>query len=320
MDVLKTQDDAYTHKNFQRAARGVLSTFLHLLDCPEDIDGLGHLPPAERKKRREKIKKQKKKDEAREKAEKEDAAWTGSNNQSGNGADSSAKKEKDSLWAEDPTGEKLLQTAQKDFLSEANTWCSLLIGRAALCDSETLALLAEVYLRRGKYVQTMRALTVGLQKDPSHPELNLRLVKFVAQVLTAPSSGKKAKVASVPASISAIVKESVAKILNNSSLDFNAGDVAAQFLQRAVSLRSLPHLLAALKSAVVVDAAGKAFQTASELISDVTLISDGRGVSAENVIKLLKVYNSYKHTIIHLSSFSIVEICIFLIHQLVFAK
>ena len=290
MDVLNTQDDAYTHKNFQRAARGVLSTFLHLLDCPEDIDGLGHLPPAERKKRREKIKKQKKKDEAREKAEKEDALWTGSNNPSGNnGADSAAKKEKDSIWAEDPTGEKLLQTAQKDFLSEATTWCSLLISRAALCDSETLALLAEVYLRRGKYVQVMRALTVGLHKDPLHPELNLRLVKFVAQVLTAPSSGKKAKVSSVPASITAILKESVAKILSHPSLDFNAGDIAAQFLQKALSLRSVPHLLAALKSAVVVDAAGKAFQTAAELISDINLISDGRGVSAENVINLLKV-------------------------------
>ena len=55
------QDEAYTHKNFQRATRGVLGIFLHLLDCPEDIDGLGHLPVSERKKRREKIKKLKKK-------------------------------------------------------------------------------------------------------------------------------------------------------------------------------------------------------------------------------------------------------------------
>ena len=294
--MLKNLDDAYTHKYFQRATRGVLSTLLHLLDCPEDIDGLGHLPPAERKKRREKIKKQKKKDEAREKAEKEDARWTGSNNPSGNGADNAVKKEKADSWTEDPTGEKLLQSAQKDFLSEANTWCSLLMGRVALCDGDTLALLAEVYLRRGKYVQTMRALTVGLQKDPLHPELNLQLVKFIAQVLTAPSSAKKAKIATLPASITPILKEFVAKILNNSSSDFNAGDVAAQFLQKAIALRSLPHLLAALKSAAAVGAASKAFQTASELISDSSLMSDGRGVSAESVIKFLKVLNRWTDT------------------------
>ena len=64
LDVLKMQDNMFYHKFFQRASRGALKILLHLLDFPEDVDGLGHLPSAERKKRREKIKKQRKKEEA----------------------------------------------------------------------------------------------------------------------------------------------------------------------------------------------------------------------------------------------------------------
>jgi tetratricopeptide (TPR) repeat protein len=47
-DVITMQDSGYTHKFYQRAARGALKLYIHLLDCPEDIDGLGHLPVAER--------------------------------------------------------------------------------------------------------------------------------------------------------------------------------------------------------------------------------------------------------------------------------
>ena len=60
LEVLTMQDHGYTHKFFQRAFRNVMSIFLHLLEKPEDIDGLGHLPPAERKKERSRLQKIKK--------------------------------------------------------------------------------------------------------------------------------------------------------------------------------------------------------------------------------------------------------------------
>ena len=41
--VLAWQDNLTSHPFFQRACRGVLTIYLHLLDCPEDTDGLGHL-------------------------------------------------------------------------------------------------------------------------------------------------------------------------------------------------------------------------------------------------------------------------------------
>ena len=41
--VLAWQDTLTSHPFYQRACRGVLTIYLHLLDCPEDTDGLGHL-------------------------------------------------------------------------------------------------------------------------------------------------------------------------------------------------------------------------------------------------------------------------------------
>ena len=41
LDVLQMQSTLYSHKFFQHAARSALTIFLHLIDSPEDIDGLG---------------------------------------------------------------------------------------------------------------------------------------------------------------------------------------------------------------------------------------------------------------------------------------
>ena len=41
--ILAWQDTLTSHPFYQRACRGVLTIYLHLLDCPEDTDGLGHL-------------------------------------------------------------------------------------------------------------------------------------------------------------------------------------------------------------------------------------------------------------------------------------
>ena len=299
MDVLKTQDEAYTHKNFQRAARGVLSIFLHLLDSPEDIDGLGHLPPAERKRRREKLKKQKKKDEAREKAELE---WTGGGGKESGDKENAVKDERGANWNDDPSGEKLLLSVQKDFLSEATTsWCSMLIARPSLCTGDTLAVLAEVYLRRGKYVQAVRALSVGLHKEPNHPDLQVELVKFICRVLKAPPSAKKTKLPNLNSTILSVIKDEISKILvviSSSASELNPVEVAAELLEKAVQFRSVPHILAALKSAAVVGAstATAALQSlAGKILGDASLLSDGRGASVENAVKLWKVSNSCFH-------------------------
>jgi hypothetical protein len=65
-------DESWTHKFYQRATRGALRVFLYLHEFPEDIDGLGHLPPEQRKKERMKLKKAKQR--AKDKAAEEAAA------------------------------------------------------------------------------------------------------------------------------------------------------------------------------------------------------------------------------------------------------
>ena len=168
------QDRMHSHKFYQRACRGVLKIYLHLLDYPEDLEGLGHLSPADRKKERARLKKQREKEkkEADEKERKaaEEAQWSGEK-PPGDG------RVKDV----EPSGEAYLTpTAPATFLTEAAAWVNTISPAALLGDPETLALATEVSLRRGRYVQALRALRCGLEMQPHHPALSVMLVKVRA--------------------------------------------------------------------------------------------------------------------------------------------
>lgn len=170
IDSIAMQDEIYTHKFFQRAAKRVLSLYLHLLDTPEDIDGLAHLSAADRKKERAKLKKKKAKEaQDEEDRAKEDAKW-------GSGGGGKDKDDEDApVKDSDPKGEKLLQ---KDFLTEAVEWSKLVLLCAQNADPDTLALAAEVFMRREKLTQVLRLLRCGLAQSPLHPALTVMLVKF----------------------------------------------------------------------------------------------------------------------------------------------
>lgn len=190
MDMLLVQDQSFGHKRYQRALRGALKIYLYLCDCPEDVDGLGHLSPADRKKERARIKKakeqQEKKKEQQQQQQAKDKKDAGTSAGAEDGEDSkSSQKNSDP----DPHGEALLH--QKDFLAEAALWTNPLLNYAAPpvqgleagdliddCSCETLALVAEVHLRRGKYLKCLRALNAGLARDPLQGDLLVVLGKL----------------------------------------------------------------------------------------------------------------------------------------------
>jgi N-alpha-acetyltransferase 15/16, NatA auxiliary subunit len=180
LDLLDTQDRSFGHAGFQRAFRGAATVLLHLLDCPEDIDGLGHLSPAERKKERAKLKKKKAKEE-KEKEEKEKAA------KDANAAQAAVSSAKDNTDP-DPVGAQLLS---KDLSAELTHWCSLLSAHLGQCSADTLSVYVEASLRRQKLAPAVRALTLGFQKDPQHPALHLALVKLMLKLKSGSASAKK---------------------------------------------------------------------------------------------------------------------------------
>jgi peptide alpha-N-acetyltransferase len=215
VDEMITLDQSFGHKRYQRALQGALKIYLHLLDAPEDVDGLGHLSTAERKKERAKVKKQREK-EAAERARAKEAK----NQEASKDDDEDKDSKKEDA---DPYGDSYV--TNKDFLQEANTWCNALLQFAAppmsgfpstegdllhRCSPETLALIAEVNIRKGKYLKALRVLNTGFQAAPAshiHPDLVVVLVKLAQKI-------KAKKLGTSVAMIPPIVKAEVARLLS----------------------------------------------------------------------------------------------------------
>ena len=75
---------------------------------------------------------------------------------------------------EDPKGEKLIEKAS---LGEAASWCTR-VQRLKGCHSDTHAVIADVMIRRQKYVAALKNVVAGLSKTPNHPECTIMLVKL----------------------------------------------------------------------------------------------------------------------------------------------
>ena len=170
-DALAMQDKALQHPFFQRATAGALSILVHLLDDPEDHDGLGHMAAKERKKEREKRKKAKareqKADEEKAKKALEEAEWEGK------AAPPSSSKESD------PYGEALLA---KNHGEEAYNWAMKLMPHLSFCTPPVLSLVADVMIRRSKPLLALKALDHGLRSHPGSPALLSMLVRFAVRL------------------------------------------------------------------------------------------------------------------------------------------
>jgi hypothetical protein len=276
-DALIMQDNVFAHPFYQRATRGALKIFLYLIDNPDDVDGLAHLPKEDRKRERAKLKKEKAKREKDEAAASAHAATASTEEK---------EKEKDKKVDSDPFGEKLLS---RNFIEEANAFCKLISTRMHACDANTLALVAEVYLRRGKLVQVAKALKLGLSSAPNDPGLTVMLIKLYkrlrVQDTTNPSSS------STPA-----VHDAVLTALNAELTLLLHGQELQAFVANYVEVAtvtfiSLPHRIAAARL-IVLTASHKgtagARTRAAELVQEESLWA-GRGVTLEHVLGVIKV-------------------------------
>lgn len=184
VDMLSMVDTVYTHKFFQRAARGAMRTLFSIIDVPveQEEDGLDltGLSAAERKKERAKLKKQKKKEEAAKEAAEKEAAKEAAEKEA-----EEARKAKGTTSVvvkdDDPVGEKLLARDPMEELAKWGGWGSRVAGPAGLgtlCDPDTQALVSEVHLRRDKLILALRSIVCGLGVSPRHPALIVQLVKL----------------------------------------------------------------------------------------------------------------------------------------------
>ena len=171
-DAVAMQNTVYTHPFYQRSARGALKALLHLIDDPEDIDGLGHMTPKERKKEKDRRKKIQARDakaeDERIAAAIEEAKWMGKDLPQG-------ETKKDA----DPVGEEYLS---KNFLEEAYLWTQKMSSHYSACEPETLSLVVDVLVRRSKPLQAVKVLSAGLKAHPLDHHLSVALVVLYIQM------------------------------------------------------------------------------------------------------------------------------------------
>lgn len=226
VDELSALDTSFGHKRYQRALQAAVKIYLHLLDAPEDVDGLGHLSAADRKKERAKVKKQREREAAERARQREEKEREREAAASGNKKDAADEKE-DKKEDADPYGDAYV--TNKDFLQEAHTWCQSLFqfhappvhglpdhdgDLLATCSAETLALVAEVQIRRGKYLKALRALSTAFDRvqggQTVHADVFLVLLKLAWKM-------KNKKLGTAHALLPPIVKAEVARLLQRAT-------------------------------------------------------------------------------------------------------
>ena len=201
--MIRMMDSLYTHKTYQRAARGALRVLLRmakgekpsnveiilpgteeakekkdaepdLASTPEEEAKLAAMTAPERKKYRAKLRKQNKK--------KENAVKDQSNS---NEEEEEESPKKESFVDPDPLGLKAL--ASVNAIPDALKWCATLIKFNQL-EPSTFALIAQTYLTASKYSLALRAISAGFDRhvasfnvEPVHGDLLVALVQFCNQ-------------------------------------------------------------------------------------------------------------------------------------------
>lgn len=181
VSMLKFQDRLHAHEYFHKAASGAIRCYMKLHDSPtksskEENDEISKLPPAQRKKLRQKQKKAeaRAKREAEEKQEDE----TASSNSSKSG-----KKQHARPVDLDPHGEKLIQI--EDPLAEATKYLKLLQNNSS--DSlETHILSFELSMRKQKVLLAFQAVKQLIKLDEDNPDSHRCLIKFFHKINSLP--------------------------------------------------------------------------------------------------------------------------------------
>ncbi|KAL6842778.1 hypothetical protein ACP4OV_027622 [Aristida adscensionis] len=183
VSMLKFQDRLHAHEYFHKAAAGAIRCYMKLYDSPakssaEENDEISKLPPAQRKKLRQKQKKAeaRAKREAEEKHEEETAS---SNNTK------SGKKNARPVDL-DPHGEKLLQI--EDPLAEATKYLKLLQNNSSN-SLETHILSFELNMRKQKVLLAFQAVKQLIKLDENSPDSHRCLIKFFHKINGLPTPG-----------------------------------------------------------------------------------------------------------------------------------
>uniref|UniRef100_A0A0D9V2Y2 Uncharacterized protein n=1 Tax=Leersia perrieri TaxID=77586 RepID=A0A0D9V2Y2_9ORYZ len=184
VSMLKFQDRLHAHEYFHKAAAGAIRCYMKLHDSPaksstEENDEMSKLPPAQRKKLRQKQKKAEARAKREAEEKQEDEATSSNTSKSG-------KKQNARPVDLDPHGEKLVQI--EDPLAEGTKYLKLLQNNSS--DSiETHTLSFELNMRKQKILLAFQAVKHLIRLDENNPDSHRCLIRFFHKINNLPSPG-----------------------------------------------------------------------------------------------------------------------------------
>jgi hypothetical protein len=262
VETLRFEDNLWGQAYYQRAARGIISIYLHLYDNPDALVSTGDEEPdysnmtaAEKKKAKAIARKKKKK--AADK-QKDTAEETNGDKKSNKNA------QKPVVVDPDPDGKELLK---KDPLEEAKIY-SAILSKHAPKNITTWILQYDVSVRRKKALLALQSLFKARALDPESGDLISRIVDFALKV----DPSLKTDVAAVQH----VVNNGISKLLDGKSV----GDFVKAARDKVSNdpLTSLPTRVAVARALVSTNSSSVA--EAASLIVNGGL--QGRGVSVES--------------------------------------
>lgn len=231
LDVLYTLDQQYAHKFYQRAFQGAIQILLFLHENPEAVPAPENGSSASS-------------------SSSKPAATTEGISSSSSSSSSSAHKDKPSESGEDdvdspkkvdddPTGDKLLR---KNFLQEANIWCSHLDNRLHDCDCRTVTYYVSVKIASHEMLTGVDALLRAADQFPREdPLLNYSLVDTYLKTRQYLSSETSI---TITADTREQLEDRSVKLLRGHE---TVEGFALNFVDEVKGLQSFPHWIGAVK-------------------------------------------------------------------------
>ncbi|CAO2208690.1 unnamed protein product [Urochloa humidicola] len=184
VSMLKFQDRLHAHEYFHKAAAGAIRCYMKLHDSPtksstEENDEMSKLPPAQRKKLRQKQKKAEARAKREAEEKQEDEAAVSNSSKSG-------KKQNTRPVDLDPRGEKLVQIENP--LAEGTKYLKLLQNNSS-SSLETHILSFELNMRKQKVLLAFQAVKQLIKLDENSPDSHRCLIKFFHKINSLPTPG-----------------------------------------------------------------------------------------------------------------------------------
>ena len=185
------------------------------------------------------------------------------------------------------------------FLQDCDVWCTLMLTNVTLLHLDTLALMAEVYFRKCKYISMLRVLVAGFTRSKYDPSMTYHFVKLVKRIRGLDSGpkfqGKEATLVIIKEEIDSIILSVLpTSISEGITAQLESPDLQL-YVQRYYEIsdiqNSLQYTLQKVRIMTLISTNKASSGTKQEAGRALTMstVLEGRGVTKNSIMDVYKV-------------------------------